>query len=299
MYFLEFFDCYFYMHLQNCCFTRVLPPPKEVASRELVRSISHSNINTVVVTMARNHNKRNGGAKGATETLNYSPTAALFHWVEPVSSGVVLALGLLILLSLSCYSTISILANLLLLGVVVGLGSKMYVHLMGMLKKPCKDPLAQLAVVDLSIPEDCEHLAEFVKSCVDTYNTSASTLRSVLLGEDMYGSLKFGLVVYMLTFVGAILTRSPCSPSAGSSPSSFPRSMRITRTPSMSYTTRLLISTVLWMARLLLSSPLVSSLKSRSLRFLRRRRSKAAARESQFNLTLGCYGQCLAEKAIS
>merc|ERR1712071_546778 len=153
---------------------------------ELVRSVSHSNI-TVVVTMARNHNKRNGGAKGAAETLNYSPTAALFHWVDPVSSGVVLALGLL-----------------LLLGVVVGLGSKMYVHLMGMLKKPCKDPLAQLAVVDLSIPEDCEHLAEFVKSCVDTYNTSASTLRSVLLGEDMYGSLKFGLVVYMLTFVGAI-----------------------------------------------------------------------------------------------
>jgi len=177
--------------------------PKEVATRELVRSVSHSNI-TVVVTMARNHNKRNGGAKGAAETLNYSPTAALFHWVDPVSSGVVLALGLLLLLSLSCYSTISIIANLLLLGVVVGLGSKMYVHLMGMLKKPCKDPLAQLAVVDLSIPEDCEHLAEFVKSCVDTYNTSASTLRSVLLGEDMYGSLKFGLVVYMLTFVGAI-----------------------------------------------------------------------------------------------
>ena len=29
-------------------------------------------------------------------------------------------------------------------------------------------------------------------------------MRSVLLGEDMYGSLKFGLVVYMLTFVGAI-----------------------------------------------------------------------------------------------
>ena len=51
--------------------------PKEVATRELVRSVSHSNI-TVVVTMARNHNKRNGGAKGAAETLNYSPTGNIY-----------------------------------------------------------------------------------------------------------------------------------------------------------------------------------------------------------------------------
>ena len=35
-------------------------------------------------------------------------------------------------------------------------------------------------MVDLSIPEDCEHLAEFVKSCVDTYNTSARYLKGLV-----------------------------------------------------------------------------------------------------------------------
>ena len=61
---------------QTHMLAELLAFPKEVASRELVRSVSHSNI--TVVTMARNHNKRNGGAKGATETLNYSPTGTTY-----------------------------------------------------------------------------------------------------------------------------------------------------------------------------------------------------------------------------
>ena len=61
---------------QTHMLAELLAFPKEVATRELVRSVSHSNI-TVVVTMARNHNKRNGGAKGAAETLNYSPTGTI------------------------------------------------------------------------------------------------------------------------------------------------------------------------------------------------------------------------------
>merc|ERR1712037_167017 len=155
------------------------------------------------VTMARNHNKRNGGAKGAAETLNYSPTAALFHWVEPVSSGVVLALGLLILLSLSCYSTISIIANLLLLGVVVGLGSKMYVHLMGMLKKPCKDPLAKVESLNLEVTE--EQVQAVLSQTANHFNVAAATTKRLLLVEDYLESAKFALVAYLATFIGAIM----------------------------------------------------------------------------------------------
>lgn len=157
--------------------------------------------------MARNPNKRNaGGAKGAAEILNYSPAGAIFHWADPVASGVVLVSGLLVLIALGWYSVISIVSNLLLLGVLLGVGCKVYVHLMGMLKKPCKDPLAQLAVLDVSITEDC--IRDSVVGLVDGYNYAANELRRLLLGEDLYDSLKFGLLVYLGTILGAIFTNT-------------------------------------------------------------------------------------------
>jgi len=157
--------------------------------------------------MARNPNKRNGGgARGAAETLNYSATGKIFHWVDPVASGVVLASGLVVLIGLAWYSVISIFANLLLLGVFLGVSCKIYVHLMGMLKKPCKDPLAQLAVVDLSITEDC--IRDSVVGFVESYNYAVNEFRRLVLGEDLYDSLKFGLVLYLGTILGAICTNT-------------------------------------------------------------------------------------------
>jgi len=60
------------------------------------------------------------------------------YWVNPPVSAGVLVGVLATLISLSWFSSISLLSNLLLLLVLGGVGSKIYVHLMGMLKKPCK-----------------------------------------------------------------------------------------------------------------------------------------------------------------
>jgi len=149
----------------------------------------------------RNAKKRaqNGGAVVGAE---YSPAGRVFLWVDPALSGGVLVSGLMTLVSLSCFSTLSIMANLLLLGVFFGVGSKIYVHLMGMLKKPCKDPLAQLAMVDMTMTEDC--ISDLVKGCVDGYNCIASEGRRLVLGENIYDSLKFGLVLYFFTIIGSM-----------------------------------------------------------------------------------------------
>lgn len=155
---------------------------------------------TTLDNMARNFNKMRKGA--AVETANYSAAGRIFHWVEPGVSGGVLVAGLVVLVSLLSYSSISILANLLLLGVMFGLGSKVYVHLMGMLKKECKDPLAQLALVDVTIPE--ETVTELVNSSAQTINNTSSELRRLLLGESMYDSVKFGLALYVLSILGAV-----------------------------------------------------------------------------------------------
>jgi len=151
--------------------------------------------------MGKKDNRRNG-ARGAVEVVNYTPAGKLFHWVDPAASGATLGLGLVLIISLAMYSIISIISNILLLAVLGGVGCKVYVHMMGFLKKPCKDPLAQLALMDVSCTEEC--IAPTMESIVSFYNCAANQMRSLILGEDLYASVKFGLVLYLLTFVGSM-----------------------------------------------------------------------------------------------
>lgn len=145
---------------------------------------------------------RNGGARREVDYSDYSAMGKLFHWADPVASGVSLVLGVVLLFCLAAYSIISIVSNVLLLAVLGGIGCKVYVHMMGFLKKPCKDPLAQLALVDVSCTEEC--IAPTLNSCVQFYNCAANQLRSLLLGEDLYASVKFGLVLYLFTMLGSM-----------------------------------------------------------------------------------------------
>jgi len=147
-------------------------------------------------------NQRNGSARREVDYSDYSAMGKLFHWADPAASGVSLVLGVVLLFCLAAYSIISIVSNVLLLAVLGGVGCKVYVHMMGFLKKPCKDPLAQLALVDVSCTEEC--IAPTLNSFVQFYNCAANQLRSLVLGEDLYASVKFGLVLYLFTMVGSM-----------------------------------------------------------------------------------------------
>merc|ERR1712088_898142 len=104
----------------------------------------------------------------------------LTRWKDPVLSGLVAGSGLLFLAAISCYSLIAVAAYFGLSLVLLGLGSKLYVHLMGLLKKPCKDPLAKVESLNLEVTE------EQVQA---------------LLAQ----SASFALVAYLATFLGAIM----------------------------------------------------------------------------------------------
>merc|ERR1711942_433185 len=92
----------------------------------------------------------------------------LLTWSNPSLSGIVLTSGLVILSSLLSYSFISVISNVMLLLTLGGLSSKLYVHLMGLLKKPCKDPLVVLGSIDLSVKEDV--VQELTETMRQNYN---------------------------------------------------------------------------------------------------------------------------------
>merc|ERR1712038_1638949 len=127
----------------------------------------------------------------------------LTRWKDPVLSGLVAGSGLLFLGALSCYSLIAVVAYFGLSLVLLGLGSKLYVHLMGLLKKPCKDPLAKVESLHLEVTE--EQVQGILSQVTNHINVAAATTKRLLLVEDYLESAKFALAVYLATFLGAVM----------------------------------------------------------------------------------------------
>merc|ERR1712025_910014 len=112
--------------------------------------------------------------------------------------------GLVILSSLLSYSFISVISNVMLLLTLGGLSSKLYVHLMGLLKKPCKDPLVVLGSIDLSVKEDV--VQELTETLRQNYNQGTVELKRLLLLENLFDSLKFVALLYLLTILGGMMS---------------------------------------------------------------------------------------------
>jgi len=107
------------------------------------------------------------------------------------------------LLSLTSYSLISVVAYTMLSLVLLGLGAKMYVHLMGLLKKPCSDPLASLHNLKLEVTE--EQVNATVTKLTAMAQGAGNKLKSLVLMENYLDTVKFALLLYTLTFFGALM----------------------------------------------------------------------------------------------
>jgi len=128
---------------------------------------------------------------------------SLLYWENPVQSGAVFGTVLATLLSLCSYSLIYVASNLCLLALLaVGL-IKLYTKGMVMLGKatPGSDPLEQISSMSLSIPT--ENLSAYSASLSDKLNGIIAELRRLFLVENMIDTLKFGMSLWCLTYIGS------------------------------------------------------------------------------------------------
>ena len=123
-------------------------------------------------------------------------------WTHPPVSGLVLVAGLAVLISLCKFSLISVVSHTLLSVLLVGVAARVYVHLMGFLKKPCTDPLDNVRDIEVTLP--AEQVEAFVTSSAEKLNNVATCLKSLILVENVVESIKFGVLMYVLSFVGAM-----------------------------------------------------------------------------------------------
>merc|ERR1712109_306770 len=139
---------------------------------------------TQTFLMARNKDKR-----APAQPVEVS----VLRWSHPQVSALVLLSGLVFLISLLKFSLVSVLAHFALAMLMLGVGS---------LKKPCSDPLDLVRDIEVTLPT--EKVESFVSSAAENVNNFALKTKSLILFENYIETLKFAILLYIITFIGAV-----------------------------------------------------------------------------------------------
>jgi len=128
---------------------------------------------------------------------------SILYWEDPLQSGAVFGTVLVVLLSLASYSLITVVSYTCLTLLMVVFSVKAYSYVMVMMKKaePGSDPLAKVAAVPVTIPT--ETISEMSPCVAGSLNKFTTELRRLFLVENMVDTLKFGVSLWMLTYIGS------------------------------------------------------------------------------------------------
>jgi len=126
----------------------------------------------------------------------------LIYWRDVKKTGVVFGSLLVVLLSLALFSVLSVIAYLSLAALTVTVSFRIYKNVLGAVQKTGEGhPFKEVLEVDISLPEDKVHE---IADCVMSHaSCTLRELRRLFLVEDMIDSIKFGLVLWVLTYIGA------------------------------------------------------------------------------------------------
>ncbi|XP_025091987.1 reticulon-1-A-like isoform X7 [Pomacea canaliculata] len=126
----------------------------------------------------------------------------LIYWRDVRKTGVVFGSMLLVLLSLAFFSLLSVLAYLSLAILTVTLSFRVYKNIMAAVQKTSDGhPFKQYLDLDITLKE--EKVSRVTHTVLQHINRSLLELRRLFLIEDLIDSIKFGLLLWVLTYVGA------------------------------------------------------------------------------------------------
>jgi len=126
----------------------------------------------------------------------------LIYWRDPKKTGIVFGSMLVLLLGLACFSVLSVVAYLSLAALTVTVSFCVYKKVLGAVQKTGEGhPFKQYLDVDIALPDGKVH--EAAQIVVKRSTETVRELRRLFLVEDLVDSLKFGLLLWVLTYVGA------------------------------------------------------------------------------------------------
>ncbi|XP_017575441.1 reticulon-3 isoform X3 [Pygocentrus nattereri] len=144
----------------------------------------------------------NDGHTAASKDSKFS-VYELVHWRDPKKTGVVFGTSLLLLLSLAAFSVISVISYLLLALLCVTITFRIYKSVIQAVQKSSDGhPFKALMEKDVSVPP--ETFRKHVDVCLTYINRALKQMSRLFLVEDLVDSLKLAVVMWLLTYVGAV-----------------------------------------------------------------------------------------------
>ncbi|XP_014218587.1 reticulon-1-A isoform X4 [Copidosoma floridanum] len=135
------------------------------------------------------------------ERLN-PKVAALIYWRDPKKSGIVFGASLIVLLSLAYFSLISVVAYISLLTLTFTVAFRIYKTVQQAIQKTSDGhPFKDLLELELTLPTEKVH--EVADIVVASVNGALKELRRLFLVDDFVDSLKFGVLLWSLTYLGS------------------------------------------------------------------------------------------------
>ncbi|XP_055957337.1 reticulon-1-A isoform X6 [Patella vulgata] len=126
----------------------------------------------------------------------------LIYWRDVRKTGVVFGSMMFLLLSLAFFSVLSVVAYLSLAVLTVTLSFRVYKNIMGAVQKSGEGhPFKQYLEADLELPED--KVKPAVENVLRHVNCTAKEVRRLFLIEDLVDSIKFGILLWLLTYIGS------------------------------------------------------------------------------------------------
>ncbi|XP_064603371.1 reticulon-1-A-like isoform X2 [Liolophura sinensis] len=126
----------------------------------------------------------------------------LVYWQDVKKTGVVFGSMMFLLLSLAFFSVLSVVAYLSLATLTITLSFRVYKNVLQAVQKTGdQHPFKQYLDMDINLPEEKVQLA--VENIVKHVNNTSREVRRLFLVEDLVDSIKFGLFLWVLTYIGA------------------------------------------------------------------------------------------------
>ncbi|XP_035651297.1 reticulon-4a isoform X1 [Oncorhynchus keta] len=135
--------------------------------------------------------------------LSAEAVVELLYWRDVKTSGVVFGAGLSLLLSLTLCSIVSVSAYITLVLLSVTICFRIYKGILQAIQKSDEGhPFKLYLKQDVGLSEETVH--KYSDCALARFNTTVIELRRLFLVEDLVDSLKFAVLMWILTYVGAL-----------------------------------------------------------------------------------------------
>uniref|UniRef100_A0A671RAT2 Reticulon n=1 Tax=Sinocyclocheilus anshuiensis TaxID=1608454 RepID=A0A671RAT2_9TELE len=137
------------------------------------------------------------------QSINRQKVVDLLHWRDMKQSGLVFGSLLLLLFSLTQFSVVSVIAYLALAVLSATISFRVYKSVLQAVQKTDEGhPLKAYLEVEIALSAD--QISKYVDKTQLYINSTMKELRRLFLVQDLVDSIKFAVLMWLLTYVGAL-----------------------------------------------------------------------------------------------